>query len=55
VVQRIVGANSVTLLEVLAGVAVGGFIVTRLHGRFEIWKWSIVMLVVAVLISVIRP
>ena len=55
VVQRIVGASSVTLIEVLAGVAVGGFIVTRLHGRFEIWKWSIVLLAVSVLLSVIRP
>lgn len=55
VVQRIVGGSGVILIEVLAGIAVGGFIVTRLHGRFEIWKWSIVLLAATVLLSVIRP
>lgn len=55
VAQRIVGASTIALIEVLAGIAVGGFIVTRLHGRFEIWKWSIVLLAVSVLLSVIRP
>ncbi|MEO7966059.1 MAG: hypothetical protein ABIT38_19320, partial [Gemmatimonadaceae bacterium] len=54
-VQRIVGSNRVTLVAVLVAVAVGGFLVTRLHGRFEIWKWAIALLALSVLLSVLLP
>ncbi len=54
-VQRIVGPNRVTLIAVLLAVAIGGLIVTRLHGRFEIWKWSIALLALSVLLSVLLP
>lgn len=54
VVGRIVGAGRILLVEVLAAVAIGGFIVARLQGRFEIWKWSLLALALFVLLAVIR-
>lgn len=54
VVQRLVGSGRAVLLEVLAAVLVGGFLVTRLHGRIEAWKWSLGVLAVFALYSVLR-
>lgn len=55
VVRRIVGSGQVRLFEVLLAVAIGGFVVTRLHGRFEVWKWSLALLAAVVLFAVFRP
>jgi PTS system mannose-specific IID component len=54
VVQRLVGTGRAVLLEVLGAVLVGAFVVTRLHGRVEAWKWSLGMLVIFALYSVLR-
>ena len=32
----------------------GGFLVTRLHGRIEAWKWSLGLLAIFALYSVLR-
>jgi PTS system mannose-specific IID component len=53
-VQRLVGGSTLVLGEVLAAVLVGGFLVTRLHGRIEAWKWSLGVLVPFALYSVLR-
>jgi mannose PTS system EIID component len=53
-VQRLVGGGTLVLGEVLAVVLVGGFLVTRLHGRIEAWKWSLGVLVLFALYSVFR-
>ncbi len=53
-VQRLVGGGTLVLGEVLAAVLVGGFLVTRLHGRIEAWKWSLGVLVLFALYSVLR-
>lgn len=54
VVQRLVGSGRVVQGEVLAAVLVGGFLVTRLHGRIEAWKWSLGVLALFALYSVLR-
>lgn len=54
VVHRLVGGGSLVIGEVLAAVLVGGFLVSRLHGRIEAWKWSLVVLVPFALLSVLR-
>lgn len=54
VVQRLVGTGRAIQVEVLAAVLVGGFIVTRFHGRVDAWKWSFGVLVVFALYSVLR-
>ncbi|MEO6444937.1 MAG: PTS system mannose/fructose/sorbose family transporter subunit IID [Gemmatimonadaceae bacterium] len=54
VVQRLLGTNRVVLGEVLLAVAVGAFLVTRFHGRIEAWKWSLGILALFALYSVIR-
>lgn len=53
-VQRLVGGGHLVLGEVLAAVLVGGFLVTRLQGRIEAWKWSSGVLVLFALYSVLR-
>lgn len=54
VVQRLVGTGRVVLFEVLLAVLVGAFLVTRLHGRIEVWKWSLGVLAIFALYSVLR-
>lgn len=54
VVQRLVGTGRAVLVEVLLAVLVGAFLVTRLHGRIEAWKWSLGVLAVFALYSVLR-
>jgi len=54
VVQRLVGTGRAVLIEVLLAVLVGAFLVTRLHGRIEVWKWSLGVLVLFALYSVLR-
>jgi len=53
-VQRLVGSDRLVQLEVLAAVAVGGVLLTRLHGRIEAWKWSCGVLALFALYSVLR-
>ena len=52
--QRLVGHGRMLLGEVLLIVAVGGVLVARLHGRFETWKWSLGLLALSALYSVLR-
>lgn len=53
-VQRLVGGGRVVQGELLVAVLVGGFLVTRRHGRLEAWKWSLGMLALFALYSVLR-
>ncbi|MEP7380058.1 MAG: PTS system mannose/fructose/sorbose family transporter subunit IID [Gemmatimonadota bacterium] len=54
VVQRLVGTERSVQVEVLVAVAVGGVLLTRLHGRVEVWKWSLGVLALFALYSVLR-
>ena len=54
VVQRLVGGGRLVQGEILAAVLLGGFLVTRLHGRIEAWKWSLGLLALFALYSVVR-
>ena len=54
VVQRVIGTDRVLLGEVLLAVAAGAFVITRFHGRIEAWKWSLGILALFALYSVIR-
>ena len=54
VVHRLVGSGRLVQGEILAAVLVGGFLVTRFHGRVEAWKWSLGMLAIFALYSVLR-
>jgi PTS system mannose-specific IID component len=54
VVQRLVGTGRTVQLEVLAAVAVGGVLLARFHGRVEAWKWSLGVLALLALYSVLR-
>jgi hypothetical protein len=49
-----VGGGRVVQGEILAAVLVGGFLVTRRHGRLEAWKWSLGVLALFALYSVLR-
>ena len=53
-VHRMVQGDRLVQSEVLAAVAVGGFLVTRLQGRIEAWKWSLGVLAMFALYSVLR-
>lgn len=52
--QGIIGPGRVLLSWSLAAVAVGAFLVTRLHGRYEGWRLAIFALAAFVLFSVVR-
>lgn len=54
VVHRLVGGGRLVQGEILAAVLLGGFLVTRLHGRIEAWKWSLGLLAIFALYSVLR-
>lgn len=53
-VERLVGGGRAAQGEVLAAVLVGGFLVTRRQGRVEAWKWSLGVLALFALYSVLR-
>lgn len=53
-IQRLVGGDRMAQGEVLAAVLVGGYLVTRRHGRLEAWKWSLGLLSLFALYSVLR-
>ncbi len=54
VVQRLVGGGRIVQGEILAAVLIGGFLVTRRQGRVEAWKWSLGVLALFALYSVLR-
>ncbi|MCC6928603.1 MAG: PTS system mannose/fructose/sorbose family transporter subunit IID [Gemmatimonadaceae bacterium] len=54
VVHRLVGGGRLVQGEILAAVLVGGFVVTRFQGRVEAWKWSLGVLAIFALYSVLR-
>lgn len=53
-IQRLVGGDRLAQGEILAAVLVGGYLVTRRHGRLEAWKWSLGLLSLFALYSVLR-
>ena len=53
-VERLVGPGRAVHAEVLAAVLIGAFLVTRLHGRINAWQWSLGVLAVFALYSVLR-
>ncbi|HRN53893.1 MAG TPA: hypothetical protein PK788_10380, partial [Gemmatimonadaceae bacterium] len=52
--QKLLGEGRVWLGGVLAAVAVGALLVTRLQGRFEGWRLAIYVLAAFLLYSVVR-
>ena len=52
--DRVIGPGRALFGIVLGGVALGGFVLARLHGRAEGWKIAIGLLVLFVLYSVAR-
>jgi PTS system mannose-specific IID component len=52
-VARVAGPDALHAWSVLVLVGVGGALVTRLHGRFDLWKWSLGVVMVLALISVL--
>lgn len=53
-IERLVGGGRAVQGGVLAAVLVGGFLVTRRQGRVEAWKWSLGLLALFALYSVLR-
>jgi PTS system mannose-specific IID component len=52
--DQVIGPGRALFGIVLGAVALGGFVLARLHGRAEGWKIAVVLLVVFVLYSVVR-
>lgn len=52
--QRSLAQDGRLLVALLLVVCAGGLAVSRLRGRYEIWKWSLVVLAVIALYSVLR-
>lgn len=52
--QGIIGPGRALLGSVLAAVAIGAFLITRLHGKFEGWRLATVVLAAFVLYSMVR-
>jgi PTS system mannose-specific IID component len=48
-------ADAVLLTGVLASAALGGLGVARLQGRYELWKWSMGVLLLLVLFATVAP
>jgi mannose PTS system EIID component len=52
-VARVAGPESVHVWSAIVLVGVGGVLVTRLHGRFDLWKWSLGLLTILTFTSVL--
>lgn len=52
-VQRTVSSNVVLVSGVVAAVAVGGFMVMRLRGRYELWKFALGFLALVILTALV--
>lgn len=52
-IARNVGPDPGFVWAALAAGLVGGALATQLHGRFDLWKWSLGLLVFVVLVSVL--
>jgi hypothetical protein len=53
-IQRSVALEGRMLVALLLMVCAGGLAVSRLRGRYEIWKWSLLVLALIALYSVLR-
>ena len=51
---RLMGPGRTLLWTVLAAVGLGGFLLTRLHGRLEGWRLALVVLAAVALFSLVR-